>query len=204
MNQPNNQLEIKHAEFLFGAPDLRAIRKHSGLEVAIIGRSNVGKSTFINRLCKRKIARVSGRPGSTTELNFYHVDGTLSGEAFDVTLVDMPGFGFARLSKEERENISRLAVTYLRERQQLRAVILLNDCRRRPEADEVAIQQLCIDEGVHCIIVATKLDTEKRSQHERLLKDLARGYNLERGDILATGDGVSPADIWQRILSLVE
>lgn len=203
MGESSEALHIKHAEFLFGAPTLGDIRKQSAPEVAIIGRSNVGKSTFVNRLCQRKIARVSGRPGCTQELNFYHVDGLVEGAEFDLNLVDMPGFGFARLSKEEREEISRLTVDYLRNRRQLRTVILLNDCRRRPEVDEVAIQRICIEAGVHCLIVATKLDKEKRSQHERLLKDVANGFGLERGDILGTGDGISPASIWARVISLL-
>ncbi len=198
-------VEIHTAEFLFGAPSLTAIRRQPLPEVAIIGRSNVGKSTFINRLCKRKMARVSGNPGSTRELNFYQVEGTrVDGVAFGIALVDMPGFGFAKLSKVERDQISRLAVSYLRERRQIRAVILLNDCRRTPAEDELAVQALCAEEGIHCIVVATKLDTIKRSQHERSLKEVAHGYHLERGDILATGEGVSPDAIWERVTTLIE
>jgi len=79
----------------------------------------------------------------------------------------------------------------------------LNDCRRQPQQDEVAVQRLCIDAGVRLLVVATKLDKEKRSQHERLLKDVANGFGLERADILATGEGISPADIWSRVVSLV-
>ena len=203
MSESSDLLHIKHAEFLFGAPTLAAIRRQMAPEVAIIGRSNVGKSTFVNRLCGRRVARVSGRPGCTQELNFYHVDGVVEGTEFDLNVVDMPGFGFARLSKEEREEISRLTVDYLRNRKQLRAVILLNDCRRRPEIDEVAIQKICIEAGAHCLIVATKLDKEKRSQHERLLKDVANGFGLERGDILGTGESMSPAAIWSRVVSLL-
>jgi GTP-binding protein len=126
------------------------------------------------------------------------------GLSFGISLVDMPGFGFAKLSKVERDQISRLAVSYLRERQQIRAVILLNDCRRSPGEDELAVQALCAEEGIHCIVVATKLDSEKRSQHDRLLKSVAAGYHLERGDILATGEGISTDSIWDRILTLVE
>jgi GTP-binding protein len=203
MSESSDALHIKHAEFLFGAPTLAAIRKQSAPEVAVIGRSNVGKSTFVNRLCGRRIARVSGRPGCTQELNFYHVDGVVEGCSFDLNVVDMPGFGFARLSKEEREEISRLTVDYLRNRKQLRAVILLNDCRRQPMEDEVSIQRLCIDAGVHCLVVATKLDKEKRSQHERLLKDVAVGFGLERPDILGTGEGMPPVIIWSRVISLL-
>lgn len=203
MSEVIEGLRIKNAEFLFGAPTREAIRKQSAPEIAIIGRSNVGKSTFVNRMCCRRIARVSGTPGCTQQLNFYHVDGTVEDVDFDVNLVDMPGYGFARLSKEGREEISRLTVDYLRNRNQLRVVILLNDCRREPQTDEAAIQRLCVDSGKHCLVVATKLDKEKRSQHERLLTEVARGLGLERRDILATGEGIAPTDIWARAISLL-
>lgn len=198
-------VEIQSAEFLFGAPSLAAIRRQPLPEIAVIGRSNVGKSKFINRLCRRKMARVSGNPGSTRELNFYQVEGLRpDGVSFGFALVDMPGFGFAKLSKVERDQISRLAVSYLRDRKQIRAVILLNDCRREPGEDELAVQAMCAEEGIHCIVVATKLDSIKRSQHERSLKELAHGYHLERGDILVTGEGISPDAIWERITTLIE
>lgn len=203
MSEVLDGLRIKHAEFLFGAPNRTAIRKHSGPEIAIIGRSNVGKSTFLNRMCGRRVARVSGTPGCTQELNFYHVEGLVGEAPFDLHLVDMPGYGYARLSKEEREAISRLTVDYLRNRDRLRVVILLNDCRRQPQEDEMAIQRVCVESGKHCLVVATKLDKEKRSQHERLLKDVARGFGLERGDIFATGEGMPPTDIWSRAVSLL-
>ena len=203
MSESTDELRIKNAEFLFGAPTRADIRGQSLPEIAIIGRSNVGKSTFVNRICGRRVARVSGTPGCTQELNFYHVNGVVGDESFDVNLVDMPGYGFARLSKEDREEISRRTVDYIRNRSQLKVVILLNDCRREPEGDEVAIQRLCVDNGRHCVVVATKVDKEKRSQHERLLKDVARGLGLERSDILATGEGISPAPIWGRVISLL-
>ena len=203
MSEATEGLTIKHAEFLFGAPNRDAIQKQRSPEIAIIGRSNVGKSTFVNRMCGRRVARVSGTPGCTQQLNFYQVDGIVRDVPFDVKLVDMPGYGFARLSKEEREGISRLTVDYLRNRDQLRVVILLNDCRRQPQQDEVSIQKLCVESGRHCLVVATKIDKEKRSQHERLLKDVARGFGLERGDIFATGEGLPPTDIWSRAIGLL-
>lgn len=203
MSESTDDLRIKNAEFLFGAPTRTAIRGQSRPEVAVIGRSNVGKSTFVNRLCGRRVARVSGTPGCTQELNFYHVTGIVGEREFDVNLVDMPGFGFARLSKEEREEISRLTVDYIRNRKQLKVVILLNDCRRIPQEDESAIQRLCVENGLHCLVVATKIDKEKRSQHQRLLNDVARGVGLERGDIFATGESMPPTDIWDRVISLL-
>ena len=198
------RLKIKEAEFLFGAPNLKAIRGQPLPEVAVIGRSNVGKSTFINRLAGRKgLARVSGRPGSTTELNFYRMTGVFDEKPFAVSLVDLPGFGFARLSKEEREEISRLSVLFLRERSQLRAVILLNDCRRAPQEDELAIQELCASESLACIVVLTKFDTLRQNDKQKAVREAAKGYRLEPSDLLYTGEGIPVDTVWERLLAVL-
>lgn len=203
MSEALDGLLIRSAEFLFGAPNRRAIKGQSLPEIAIIGRSNVGKSTFINRVCCRRVARVSKTPGCTQELNFYRVAGDLGVDHFEINLVDMPGFGFAKLSKDQREEIAELTVDYITNRPQLRVVLLLADCRREPGEDERAIQRICIDSGRHCLVVATKMDKEKRSQHARLLSGVARGVGLEPADVIATGEGFSPLELWQRSLSLL-
>lgn len=193
---------IRAAEFLFGAPSLKAIRKQNLPEIAIIGRSNVGKSTFINRLTGRKVARVSGNPGSTRELNFYQVSGAWNGVDRALCLVDMPGFGFAKLSKQAREEISRLAVDFLRNRRHLRAVVLLNDCRRDPQNDELAIQALCADLGIPCVIILTKFDTLRQNDKPKALKNVATGFNLDPSDLLYTGEKIDTDTIWQRLLGV--
>ena len=193
---------IRAAEFLFGAPSLEAIRKQNLPEIAIIGRSNVGKSTFINRLTGRKVARVSGNPGSTRELTFYPVSGSWSGVDRALCLVDMPGFGFAKLSKQAREEISRLAVDFLRNRRHLRAVVLLNDCRRDPQDDELAIQALCADLGIPCVVILTKFDTLRQNDKPKALKNVAMGFNLDPSDLLYTGEKIDTDTIWQRLLGV--
>ncbi len=194
---------IQSAEFLFGAPSLNTIRKQHLPEVAVIGRSNVGKSTFINRLTGRKLARVSGNPGSTRELNFYRVAGVWDGVGRELCLVDMPGFGFAKLSKEARESISRLSVDFLRERRHLRAVIILNDCRREPGDDELAIQAICASEGVPYLVVLTKFDTLRQNDKPKALRNIARCYNMEPQDILSTGEKLDVEPVWMRVLGVV-
>ncbi len=201
MNQP--RFVIRNAEFLFGAPTLKAIRPQKLPEVAIIGRSNVGKSTFINRLTGRKVARVSGKPGSTRELNFYKVDLRVDGAESPICLVDMPGFGFAKLSKEERQAISELAVLFLRNRKHLKSVILLNDARREPGDDERAIQYLCAHEGISCLIILTKFDTLRAREREEALRRVSLGYSLEPQDVLSTGEGIAVDPVWERIRALL-
>ncbi len=203
MEATPKRLEIKNAEFLFGAPDAEHIRKQSLLEVAVAGRSNVGKSTFLNRLMGRSAARVSGKPGCTRELNFFAVRGVFREKPFNIALVDMPGFGYAKLPKTERESIARMSVGYLRSREQLRAVILLNDCRRLPEDDERAVQRLCAEGDLRCLVVVTKMDTLRKNERTSSLAGIAKAYNLEPQDLLFTGKEVSPEPVWERLLTLL-
>jgi GTP-binding protein len=207
MKQPTQKApKILSSDFLFGAPDMRAIRRQTLPELAVIGRSNVGKSTFINRLVGRKLARVSSTPGSTRELNFYRVDlaaGSVDNRSHGLCLVDMPGFGFAKLSKVAREAIAGLSVEYLGSRQNLRVVIILNDVRREPGPDELAVQEICAREGIRCIVVVTKFDTLRSNERVVALREVARGYNLEPQDLLISGEGVDTEGIWERVINLV-
>ncbi len=203
MEKTPKRIEIKHAEFLFGTPNVERIPKQSLLEVAVAGRSNVGKSSFLNRLMGRRAARVSGRPGATRELNFFAVRGVFEEKPFNLALVDMPGFGYAKLPKTERESIARMCVSYVRSREQLRAVILLNDCRRLPEEDERAVQRMCAEGDLHCLVVVTKMDALKKSERVRSLAGIAKAYNLEPQDLLYTGEGISPETVWERLLSVL-
>jgi GTP-binding protein len=204
MSSANSRFVIRNAEFLFGAPSLEAIRPQKLPEVAIIGRSNVGKSSCINRLAGRKLARVSGSPGSTRELNFYKIELVADEEPLPVCLVDMPGFGFAKLSKEAREAISELAVLFIRNRRHLKGVILLNDCRREPGDDEFALQRLCASEGVPYLIVLTKFDTLRQNDKPKALSRIAAAYHLEARDIAFTGEKIGTEPLWERILPLVK
>lgn len=203
MEPTPKRIEIKHAEFLFGTPNVERIPKQSLVEVAVAGRSNVGKSSFLNRLMGRKAARVSGKPGATRELNFFAVRGVCEERPFNLALVDMPGFGYAKLPKTERESIARMCVSYVRMREQLRAVILLNDCRRLPEEDERAVQRLCAEGDLRCLVVVTKMDALKKSERVRSIAGIAKAYNLEPQDLLYTGEGISPEMVWERLLNVL-
>jgi GTP-binding protein len=115
----------------------------------------------------------------------------------------MPGFGFAKLSKEERQAISELAVLFLRNRKHLKSVILLNDARREPGDDERAIQYLCAHEGIPCLIVLTKFDTLRAREREEALRRVSLGYSLEPQDVLSTGEGIAVDPVWERIRALL-
>ena len=134
------------------------------LEVAFAGKSNVGKSSLINGLMNRKaLARTSSEPGKTQTINFYNVNDLMY-------LVDLPGYGFARVSKEESARWGRMIEKYLHTSQDLKAVFLLVDIRHAPGANDKMMYQWIVDSGFKPIIIATKLDKIKRSQVQKQLK----------------------------------
>ena len=134
------------------------------LEVAFAGKSNVGKSSLINGLMNRKaLARTSSEPGKTQTINFYNVNDVMY-------LVDLPGYGFARVSKEESARWGRMIEKYLHTSQDLKAVCLLVDIRHAPGANDKMMYQWIVDSGFKPIIIATKLDKIKRSQVQKQLK----------------------------------
>ena len=133
-------------------------------EVASAGKSNVGKSSLINGLMNRKaLARTSSEPGKTQTINFYNVNDVMY-------LVDLPGYGFARVSKEESARWGRMIEKYLHTSQDLKAVFLLVDIRHAPGANDKMMYQWIVDSGFKPIIIATKLDKIKRSQVQKQLK----------------------------------
>lgn len=134
------------------------------LEVAFAGKSNVGKSSLINGLMNRKaLARTSAEPGKTQTINFYNVNEELY-------LVDLPGYGYARVSKEESAKWGKMIEKYLHTSEDLQAVFLLVDIRHAPGANDKMMYDWVVDSGFKPIIIATKLDKIKRSQVAKQLK----------------------------------
>ena len=136
-------------------------------EIALAGRSNVGKSSFINTLINRKnLARTSSKPGKTQTLNFYLIENT-------VHFVDVPGYGYAKVSKTEREKWGKMIETYLASREQLRAVVSLVDLRHKPSEEDIQMYQFLKYYDIPVIVVATKADKIPRgkwNKHESIVK----------------------------------
>lgn len=133
-------------------------------EVAFSGKSNVGKSSLINGLLNRKsLARTSSQPGKTQTINFYSVNGELY-------LVDLPGYGYAKVAQEIRAKWGRMIENYLHGSRQLKAVFLLVDIRHEPSANDREMYNWIVRQGYEPIIIATKLDKIKRSQVQKQLK----------------------------------
>ena len=144
-------------------------------EVAFAGKSNVGKSSLINGLMNRKaLARTSSQPGKTQTINFYNVN-----EA--IYLVDLPGYGYAKVSQSEKEKWGKMIEKYLHTSKNLKAVFLLVDIRHEPSANDKMMYDWIVHNGFEPIIIATKLDKIKRSQMQKNVKQIKEGLNLRPG-----------------------
>ena len=144
-------------------------------EVAFAGKSNVGKSSLINALMNRKsYARISATPGKTQTINFYNINQELY-------LVDLPGYGYSKVSEKEKMEWGKLIERYLHGSSQLKIVFLLIDIRHAPSANDKMMYSWIIDQGFYPVIIATKLDKIKRSQKDKQLKILREGLELLKG-----------------------
>ena len=161
------KVNTHNADILLSATNKSHYPQDDIPEVALAGRSNVGKSSFINTMLNRKnLARTSGKPGKTQLLNFFNIDDKLR-------FVDVPGYGYARVSKKEREKWGKMIEEYLTSRENLRAVVSLVDFRHEPSADDVQMYEFLKYYELPVILVATKADKIPRgkwNKHESMIK----------------------------------
>lgn len=181
-------LNFNKAEFFTSYGRLDQFEESSIPEVVFSGRSNVGKSSFINKLVNRKsLARTSGTPGKTATINFFHVDG--------IYFVDLPGYGYAKVSKQEKKKWSALIGGYLDMDRDIRLVIQLIDIRHNPTQNDLDMINFYIDFEIPFIIALTKVDKLKKTKRELRIKTLKEQF-VEYGDIQVvsfsseTGEGV--------------
>ena len=147
-------------------------------EIAFAGKSNVGKSSLINALMNRKsYARISATPGKTQTINYYNINDELY-------LVDLPGYGYAKVSEQEKAQWGRMIENYLHSSRQLKAIFLLIDIRHEPSANDKMMYEWVVAQGYNPIIIATKLDKLKRSQVDKHVKMVKQGLNLIPGTIV--------------------
>ena len=181
-------LIIRNVEFIGGMAEKHGWRPDSPLpEVAFAGRSNVGKSSLLNSLVRRKsFARVSRTPGRTREINFFRVN---NGFVF----VDLPGYGYARISKEKKSEWRPMIESYLRRTTQLRGIVLLLDIRREPSDDDRAMLDFLAEVEVPTIVALTKTDKLSRAAARDQAAAIARALSLEPEQIIPfsaqTGEG---------------
>ena len=147
-------------------------------EIAFAGKSNVGKSSLINGLLNRKsLARTSAQPGKTQTINFYNVNKNLY-------FVDLPGYGYAKVSVEIRAKWGKMIERYLHTSKNLKAVFLLIDIRHDPSANDKMMYDWILNNGYEPIIIATKLDKLKRSQVQKNIKAIKEGLKLSKDGII--------------------
>lgn len=168
-------------------------------EVAFAGKSNVGKSSLINGLMNRKaLARTSAQPGKTQTINFYKINDELD-------LVDLPGYGYARVTPSEKEKWGKMIENYLHTSRNLKAVFLLIDIRHDPSANDRQMYEWILHNGYEPIIIATKLDKLKRSQVQKNLKAIREGLKLKKGTTMIPYSAETKQgrdEIWELIESL--
>lgn len=166
------------------------------VEIAFAGRSNVGKSSLINALMNRKsYARTSQQPGKTQTINFYNINE-------EIYLVDIPGYGYAKVSEKEKIQWGKLIERYLQNSKQLRAVFLLIDIRHAPSANDKTMYEWIAANGYRPVIIATKLDKIKRSQKDKQLKLIREGLSVLPGTVIIPFSSVSKQgrdEIWSYV-----
>ena len=153
-------INFNKAEFILSAVQPGAFLRDGRPQVAFAGRSNVGKSSVINRLLNRKnFARVGATPGKTTQVNYFLIDGR-------IYFTDLPGYGYAKVSKEERDRWGRLMENYVQEQGLITLGVLIVDARHKPTADDVTMCTWFKESGCPLIVVANKLDKLKKNEIE--------------------------------------
>ncbi len=168
-------MKIKNVELEIVCGITSKLPETDKVEIAFAGKSNVGKSSLINALMNRKaLARTSATPGKTQTINFYNVNDVMY-------LVDLPGYGYAKVSEQEKIKWGQLIERYLNTSKQLKAVFLLIDIRHDPSANDKMMYEWIVSQGYHPIIIATKLDKLKRSQVAKHVKMIKEGLKLLPG-----------------------
>ena len=191
---------IKNAELETVCGVTSKLPNNEGLEIAFAGKSNVGKSSLINGLLNRKaLARTSSQPGKTQTINFYKINDTFY-------FVDLPGYGYAKVSATEREKWGKMIERYLNTSDKLVLVFLLIDIRHEPSANDKMMYDWILHSGFTPVIIATKADKIKRSQLQKNLKIIRTKLEMKKEDLIFPFSALSKQgkdEIWDYIESFL-
>ncbi|MCI5630012.1 MAG: ribosome biogenesis GTP-binding protein YihA/YsxC [Terrisporobacter sp.] len=186
--------------------EVSAIRKEQypkeGLpEIALVGRSNVGKSSATNALLNRRnFARTSQTPGKTRTINFYKINN-------EFYFVDLPGYGYAKVSKSEKDKWGVIMERYLQDREELCAIFLLVDIRHEPTNDDVMMYEWIKHFGYNCVVIATKADKISRGQYQKHISIIRKKLQLEKDEKvipLSSSKKTGVEDVWNEIIAQYE
>lgn len=162
---------VKNPKFEISAVGPKQYPKNGLPEIVLVGKSNVGKSSFVNTMIHRKkLARTSSEPGKTRQINFYNMDDQFY-------FVDLPGYGYSKMSKKEQEQVGKFIENYLFHREEISLIIFLIDIRHSPTANDKLMYQYIISSGLPCLILANKADKIAITKVDATVKDLQKQLN---------------------------
>lgn len=199
-------IKVVSAEFVTTATKPSEYPRQPTPEVAFVGRSNVGKSSMINTLANRKkLVRVSNTPGRTKTLNFFDVTLEHRARRQVLRLCDLPGYGFAKVSKGERVEWDRMIDAYLRERHTLKVVVVIIDAEVGPTSDDLEMLDFLQDKPPRILVVATKLDRLNKAARKPRLKKLQQQLELPENALLgfSSNEAIGHDELWRTLLGIV-
>ena len=191
-------MEIKSAEFVTSMAEYGTFPGQGLPQIAVAGKSNVGKSTLINRLCRRnKLARTSSTPGKTRLLNVFLLNGNFH-------LVDLPGYGFAEVDKKEKQRWGTMMQDYFSKAEELRHVLCLVDIRHEPTEDDITMNRFLRESGIPFSVIATKADKISRGARMKHLAPICRALSVQPWEIICfSGEDGTGRDELLRLLEQV-
>jgi GTP-binding protein len=194
-------MKVNEAQFIISAVGPSQYPNDALPEIALAGRSNVGKSSLINRLIQRKnLARTSSQPGKTQTLNYYLINA-------DLYFVDLPGYGYAKVSKTKREVWGKFIEDYLLKREEIKLLLLLVDLRHPPSKDDVGMYEWLKHVDVPICVVATKADKIPKSKWQKHLKIVRDALIFDPSDrliIFSSETGLGKDELWQVIMDAIQ
>jgi GTP-binding protein len=197
-------IKILDARFLTAAVSPEDYPKASVPEIAFIGRSNVGKSSMINALAgRRKLVRVSKTPGRTRTINFFEVDLEWDGVRERVRIVDLPGYGFARVSKSEKARWNEMIAKYLGQRESLKVVVNIVDAEVGPTTNDQGMLDHVAELKPRALVVATKGDRISKAKRKLRLQQIAKELGLTNDQVIlfSAVEAIGIEEVWEALLS---
>jgi GTP-binding protein len=201
-------MKVLSAEFVKTATGRTGWPPEPVPEIAFVGRSNVGKSSMLNALCRRdRLARVSATPGRTQALQFFRLSVSPSPAARPLALrfCDLPGYGYAKVARAERERWAGMIEEYLQRRDDLRAVVLIVDARHEPAESDLDALSFLSSQGRSVVVAATKMDKLGKSHRFGATRAAERALGVGEGEVVpfSAVEGTGTDALWARILAIV-